>query len=203
MKNSQRLSIALAAISTCVVAVEQSPLSASPLFPSATQYIAQQPQSSSTVMMVQISPTEVELKSERSSELIGQLAVPLQFEGQTIPVGSFVKLSVVPTDEGDASLVADTIIIPSNGTTITISAEGSTIPGTTVTDRRSEDAGKEVAAIGSFLGERVGLAAGGDADDAIQSGSGGGLIGAVVGLTSSSKRQVVQLVQGVYFLDIN
>ena len=202
MTNFKSLSITLAVSSICLVAVEQSPIFASPLFPSASQYIAQQTESSSTVMMVKISPTEVELKSERSSELIGQLTVPLQLNGQTIPVGSIVRLAVVPTDDGDANLVADTIIIPSSGATISISAEGSVIPGTTITDRRSEDVGKEVSAIGSYLGERAGLALGGNADDAIQSGSGGGLIGATVGLLSSSKRQVVQLVQGVYFLKI-
>ena len=202
MIDFKSLSLALAVVSTCFVAAEQSPIFASPLFPSESQHVAQQPDSFSTVMMVQISPAEVELKSDRSSELIGQLTVPLQLKGQTIPVGSFVRLAVVPTDNGDANLVADTIIIPSSGANISISAKGSIIPGTTITDRRSEDAGKEIAAIGSFLGERAGLVIGGDADDAIQSGSGGGLIGAGIGLLSSSKRQVVQLVQGVYILEV-
>lgn len=202
MNNFKSLSIALAFSSICVVTVEQSPTIASPLFPSASEYVARQSQSSS-VMIVQISPTEVELDSGHSSELIGQLAVPLQLEGLTIPVGAIVRLAVIPTEEGNANLVADTIIIPSNGATISISAEGSTVPGTSITDLRSEDAGKEKAAIGSFIGERVGLVLGGDADDAIQSGSGGGLAGAVIGLASPSKRQVVQLVQGNYILDIN
>ncbi|MEL6579042.1 MAG: hypothetical protein AAFQ14_04775 [Cyanobacteria bacterium J06621_12] len=53
------------------------------------------------------------------------------------------------------------------------------------------------------MGERVGLAVGGDAEDAIQAGSAAGLGGAIGGLLSPSKRQVVRLVQGIYSLDIN
>ena len=199
-------SLLLVSISGCTLlsslAINQTTVSAQSLFPSQTQYTAQQTKLSS-VIMVQLPQLEVNLDSGKSSEIMGQLAVPLQLSGLTVPTGAIVRLNLVPTDDGDISLVADKIIIPSNGMTIDISAQGSAIPGETVTDRRGVEVGKEATAVGSFLGERVGLALGGDAEDAIQAGSAGGLGGAIGGLLSPSKRQVVQLVQGVYFLDLN
>ena len=184
------------------VAINQTAVSAQPLFSDNTQYIAQQTESSS-LMIVQLPQLEVNLDSGKSSEIVGQLSVPLQLSGLTIPTGAIVRLNVVPTDDGDVSLVAKNIIIPSNGMTIDIFAQGSAIPGETVTDRRGAEVGKEATAIASYLGERAGLAFGGDAEDAIQAGSAAGLGGAIGGLLSPSKRQVVRLIQGVYFLDLN
>lgn len=111
MTNFKSCFIAIAFSYSCLISVEQSSTFASSLFPSATRYIAQQPESSSTVMIVQISPIVVELRSGHSSELMGQLAAPLQLEGQVIPVGSIVKLAVIPTEEGHANLIANTVIV--------------------------------------------------------------------------------------------
>jgi hypothetical protein len=171
------------------------------LFPSASKYVVQQSEQSSTVMMVQLPQMEVNIESERSLEIIGQLAVPLQLGERMIPVGALVQLTIVSTDT-DARLVANTIILPTNGATISISAEGAAIPKETVTDKRGADVGQENAAIGSYLGQNIVLAVGGSADEAIQGGSVGGTVASIIGLASPSKRDVVRLVQGVYSLNL-
>lgn len=171
------------------------------LFPSASEYVVQQSEQSSTVMMVQLPQMEVNIESERSLEIMGQLAVPLQLGGQMIPTGAYVQLTVEPTDT-DARLVANTIILPTNGATISISAEGAAIPRETVTDRRGADVGPQNAAIGSYLGQNIVLAVGGSAEEAIQGGSAGGTVASIIGLASSSKRDVVRLVQGIYSLNL-
>lgn len=116
-------SLLLATVSGCTllspITINPTAVSAQSLFPSHTQYVAQQTESSS-LMVVQLPQLEVNLDSGKSSEIMGQLSVPLQLSGLTVPTGAIVRLNVVPTEDGDVSLIADRIIIPSNGMTIDV-----------------------------------------------------------------------------------
>ncbi|MEM8722969.1 MAG: hypothetical protein AAGE84_27415 [Cyanobacteria bacterium P01_G01_bin.39] len=151
-------------------------------------------------IMVQLPQIEVNL--EQTTEIAGQLAAPLQLNGQTIPTGAMVQLSIIPTEDDNAYLMANTIVLPNNGAAIAISARGSVITGETITEKRGAEVGKENAAIGSYIGQSIVLAAGGDAEEAIQGGSALGTVGGIIGLVSPANRKVVRLVQGIYFLDL-
>ena len=181
------------------MSISQKAAFAQSLFPSAPEYLDRQ-SNSSAVMMVNL--PQIEVRLEQSSEVMGQLAVPLQLNGQTISAGAVVRVFVVPAEEDGAYLVADAIVLPSNGATISISATGSLVAGETITERRGAEVGKENAGIGAYLGQSVVLAAGGDTQDAIRGASAISTVATVVGLASPSTRKVVRLVQGVYSLNI-
>ena len=155
---------------------------------------------SATVLTVQVPAMEINVESGKTVELAGQLISPVQLGAEMIPTGTIVKLAVIPTETGDAYLVADSLIV--NGYTIPIEAESSPIPSEIITDRKATETAKEGAGIGSHTGERLALAFGGDAEDAIQVGSIVDLVGVGVGSLSAEKRAVVRLTQGVYFLNL-
>ncbi len=173
--------------------------SQNPLIGFHANQLAQAPQSSN-ILLVQIPQMEINTGSGKKVEIFGQLIQPVNIKGQIIPAGGSVKLTVIPTELGDAYLVADNLL--SNGYSIAIKASGSVIPGLEITDKSSLQTAREGSGLGAHLGERAALALGGKTKDAIQLGSTVDIAGTIIGSQSAKKRNVVQLTQGAYFLTL-
>ncbi|HYW18224.1 MAG TPA: hypothetical protein VE956_02745 [Nodularia sp. (in: cyanobacteria)] len=110
-----------------------------------------------------------------------------------VPQNTPVTINLKPTD-GGAKIIAQSLVI--NGRIVPIQASSQTIPGTTITYKRTNDKAVENSAIwGQFAGDTLGFFSQGDPKQFDRGAMLGSIVGFLTGLGSAENIRVVQIPQ--------
>ena len=133
---------------------------------------------------------QIDVSNDRPQNINLVLAQPVA----SFPVGSLLKATLYPTEDGNAIIIVSGIF--GDGNALRINAESDLLYGQTVTVSDSQQ--EAVKGRGEFgaIGGLAGLAFGKDVEETIQDSARGGLFGTVKGYLSPKRVRLVNLSAG-------